>query len=140
MQETNLIMWQKCDQFQLGTNFAAWMMRIAYLQTLTYQRKLAKEDLFIGDEDFLERLAQEAVQVTSDTALHEQRQEALRRCIEKLPERQREMVRIRYSEGSSIKMIAKRLDLAATAVKQVLYRARTNLTSCVQFETKEVKS
>lgn len=137
MQETNLIMWRKCDQFQMGSNFAAWMMRIAYLQTLTYQRKLAKEDVFIGDEDFLGRLAAEAVESTKDTGLHERRQEALRRCIEKLPDRQREIVRSRYSEGSSIKTIAESLSLAATAVKQVLYRARISLISCVEIEIKE---
>jgi len=134
-------MWRKCDQFQPGTNFAAWMMRIAYLQTQSYRRKLARSEVFVEDEEFLSTLAEEAAEVMPDGDLHDRRQEALRRCIDTLPNRQRQLVKLRYSTGGSIqsiKSIADQMGMTATAVKQALYRARTMLIACVEFRMKEV--
>jgi len=38
LQETNLFVWRHADEFELGTNFAAWACRIAYYQVLTFRR------------------------------------------------------------------------------------------------------
>ena len=29
MQETNIVLWRKASQFTLGTNFGAWMLKVA---------------------------------------------------------------------------------------------------------------
>ncbi len=36
MQETNMILWRKADQFRLGTNFGAWMLKVAYFQVVAH--------------------------------------------------------------------------------------------------------
>lgn len=51
---------RKADQFKLGTNFGAWILKIAYYQALEHRRKLNHQDLFVPDEEFLSELAEEA--------------------------------------------------------------------------------
>jgi len=133
MQETNMILWRKSDQFQLGTNFGAWMLKVAYYQVMDHRRKRNKLALFVDDENFLAELAEEAA---ISTELTERQQEALQICLTKLPARQRDLVRLRYSEGASIQSVAERIGSAAAAVKQALFRARTNLIECVQHRMK----
>ena len=129
-----MILWRKSDQFKLGTNFGAWMLKVAYYQVMDHRRRLNKQALFVDDENFLAELAEEAAM---STELTERQQEALQVCMQKLPTRQRELVRLRYSEGASIKSVAQHIGSAAAAVKQALFRARTNLISCVQHRMKE---
>ena len=134
MQETNIVMWRKADQFQMGTNFAAWMMKIAYYQVLEHRRKLNRQALFVVDEDFLSALAEEASESTEHIA---EQQMALQACLARLPERQRDLVRRRYSDGASIKAVAEQIGIAANAVKQTLFRARGKLIDCVRYRMKE---
>lgn len=134
MQETNMILWRKADQFKLGTNFGAWMLKVAYYQVMDHRRKMNKLALFVDDENFLAELAEEAA---TSTELTERQQEALHICLEKLPTRQRDLVRLRYSEEASIKRVAQKIGSVASAVKQTLFRARTNLIDCVQHRMKE---
>ncbi|MCB1121840.1 MAG: sigma-70 family RNA polymerase sigma factor, partial [Verrucomicrobiae bacterium] len=129
MQETNMILWRKAGQFELGTNFGAWMLKVAYYQVLAHRRKLNRQAIFIQNDEFLRELADEALKVTD---LTERQQEALQVCLKRLPDRQRDLIRRRYSEGASIKSVARQLNIAASAVKQALFRARTNLIQCVQ--------
>jgi RNA polymerase sigma-70 factor, ECF subfamily len=134
MQETNMILWRKASQFQLGTNFNAWMFKIAYYQVLDHRRKRNKQALFIQNDEFLAELADTAA-TTSD--IMDRQQDALRLCLDKLPERQRDIVRRRYSDGESIKSVAQQIGVAASAVKQTLFRARVSLIDCVHHRLKE---
>ncbi len=134
MQETNIILWRKADDFKLGTNFSAWMFKVAYYQVLEHRRKMGRLSRFVEAEEFLSELAVEAAEGCETM---EQQQAALRQCIEKLPERQKEIVRLRYSEGESIKAVAEKSQSAASAIKQTLFRARTSLIECVRFRMKE---
>lgn len=34
MQETNAVLWQKSAEFEIGTSFAAWMMKTAFYQVM----------------------------------------------------------------------------------------------------------
>ena len=137
MQETNLVLWRKADQFQPGTNCAAWMMKVAYYQVLDHRRKLNKQAIFIGDDEFLDKLAEEA---SDSSEVMEEQRDALRACLEKLPDRQRDLVRRRYSEGASIKSVAQQIGSVASAVKQTLYRARTSLIDCARHHMREQAS
>ncbi len=134
MQETNLILWEKSDQFRPGSNFAAWMLKIAYFQVMTHRRRRRKLEQFVFDDNLLENLAAES---SAATDWQERQQAALQACLEKLPERQREIVHRRYSEGYSIRKLAGQLGAAAPAIKQTLFRARSNLIKCVQFRLQE---
>lgn len=134
MQETNVVIWRKRDQFELGTNFGAWMLKVAYYQVLEHRRKLNRQALFVVNEEFLSELAEEAKQSTEKLELQ---QMALQECLARLPERQRDLIRRRYSDGASIKVVAEQVESAVSAVKQALFRARCKLIECVRYRMKE---
>ena len=60
LQNTNLVMLQKCDQFQPGTNFVAWSAGIAYLEVLKYRTSRKRASHGLSDAT-LEMLAAEAL-------------------------------------------------------------------------------
>jgi RNA polymerase sigma-70 factor (ECF subfamily) len=59
--------------------------------------------------------------------LMEERREAVRRSMEQLPDRDREILLLKYSEGLSYEQIAERLGLSPSAVQSRLHRARGRL-------------
>ena len=60
LQETNIVVWEKMDQFQMGSNFKAWVFRIAYLQTLAYFKRRRRDHLLGFSSDLIATLAEEA--------------------------------------------------------------------------------
>ncbi len=128
LQCTNLVLWEKQDEFEPGSNFIAWSFRVAYFQVLAYRKQQQRERL-VFDDDLLGDLARVASE-TDET--FEARQRLLRRCLEKLNEYQRGFIRRRYAAGSSLEMIARQTGKQVNAVKQVLFRARRDLIDCIK--------
>ncbi|TWT78908.1 ECF RNA polymerase sigma factor SigL [Planctomycetes bacterium CA13] len=127
LQKTNIVLWEKEEQFELGSNFIAWSFRIAYFQVLA-QRKQKQRERMVFDDDLIGQLAQVASQC-DDTFEH--RQKLMRRCLEKLNDRQREYINRRYSCGATVAKIADEMGNSVGAVKQILFRARVSLIQCV---------
>ena len=45
LQETNIRLWEEFDKFVLGTNFAAWALRVAHFQVLTWRKRVSRSRL-----------------------------------------------------------------------------------------------
>jgi RNA polymerase sigma-70 factor (ECF subfamily) len=60
------------------------------------------------------------------------REKALHRCVEQLPERSARMIRERYHQNHSIERMAEEESLSTDAVYQTLSRLRRQLRECVQ--------
>lgn len=127
-QDCNLVMWRKADQFRPGTNFTAWAFRVAHFQVLSWRQKRRRE-LLVFDDGLLDGMAEAASAVD---AMAESRLKALHRCLQLLPERQREVIRRRYLDGEAVQGIAARTGMEANAVSQLLFRARKNLLECIR--------
>jgi len=127
IQETNLLLWREFDKFQLGTNFAAWACRVALNQTLAW-RKRRRRDRLEFSPTFLEAVAAES---TAEAEHLEERAQALARCIEKLPERHRDLLRCRYGEQRDVEGIGRELGRTVAAVYRSLSRIRHILHDCV---------
>ncbi len=128
LQETNVILLRKAREFEPGTNFTAWAFRIARFEVMTWRRKLGRSRLTFND-DLVDSLATTAERLDDG---YESRVEALRECLEKLPERQRDVVRLRYLEEWSVADLAAKTGDKANAISQLLFRARQNLLRCVE--------
>lgn len=128
LQETNRVLWQKSTSFQRGTNFVAWAFRIAFYQVQAHRRRLQREKL-IFDDELLAAIAEEAS--ARDEGFRE-RHRLLRCCLEELGVRQRDLVRRRYSVGTTIDNIAVQVGRSAAAVKQALFRCRKALIECIE--------
>jgi len=127
LQETNITLMRKSRDFEKGTHFTAWAFRVAYFEVLSWRRNRGREKLQFSDE-LVESLAETSSRLAED---YDSRLEALKVCLDKLPERQRDIVRRRYLSGISVQDIAAELNFNANAVSQLLHRARTNLFDCI---------
>ena len=127
LQETNVVLWRDSKEFRLGTNFKAWAFRIAHFQVMAWRQRQIRDRL-VFEDDMLEVLAFAARE--ADDAF-DARQQRLTGCLEKLQPIHREMVRLRYAEGTPLQQIAENRGMTANAVMQALFRIRQSLMHCV---------
>ncbi len=133
VQQTNLVLLRKADEFQPGTEFGAWACRIAFYEILKQRARYSRErNLF--DDDLLGLMAEHAER-QSETA--PRRREALDECMRTLTTEQQQMVRARYEPGSSVQSMAEAMGRPVGSVSQALYRIRTTLAECVQRKMAE---
>ena len=129
LQETNVVLWRKVEQFQTGTNFKAWAFRIAYLQMLAHQKREKRECRIGFSTDLVEKLAVAAEPAFSD---FEMRQAALRKCLEKLNRDDSAILQARYEERVPVEVIGASLHRSGGAIKRVLLRLRRTLKCCIE--------
>jgi RNA polymerase sigma-70 factor, ECF subfamily len=127
LQETNIIIWRKCEQFEMGTNFLAWASRIAKFEVLKFRDRNRRDRLYFSDT-FIEQVADEAL-VASDQL--ELRRSALIHCLGKLREKDRELIQQRYAPGENGKSVADVLGRPVNSVYQSLGRIRRTLMECI---------
>lgn len=133
MQETNAVLWRKADDFKLGTNFGAWMLKVAYYQVMAHRRRLTRDRL-VFDDDFVQDIAASAEEQCDQ---QEAKQRLLNDCIGKLNERYQQLIRRRYTEGATLKAIAAQTGQSENTIKQALFRARAALIECVKGQHPE---
>lgn len=133
MQETFLTVSRKASSFELGTNFVAWGCGIARLKVLENlrQRKRAAT------------LSEAAVIALAESAptpeMQRYREAALSRCLKKVAPKARDLLWRRYSSRESSDEMAENLGMSSTAVRLVLFKARSFLRDCVSNELQEVR-
>lgn len=103
LQETNIIVWRKCEQFQPGTDFRAWVFRIALFEARKLHERRRKRGVGLS-EDLLEQLA---TTYERQEDLLETRRERLAGCLDKLKPGDRELVRDVYGRGVEVPTLSK---------------------------------
>ena len=98
LQDSNLVLWEKRGQFEIGTNFRAWAFQIARYKLLQHQAQRHRAGVCFSDA-----LVDELVQEVSggDEALGDLIDE-LRRCVAMLPARDRELIGRRYAAAGHV--------------------------------------
>lgn len=127
LQETNLVLWRKFDEYNTDASFEGWAFRIARFQCLNYW-KIRARDRLVFDEAELAKIAERAEQRLTEIGdqLH-----ALRHCLSQLTPRQRELLEGRYGPDGSVKQLATDLGRTEGAISQALYRIRSALLDCI---------
>ncbi len=135
LQQVCLILWQKREQFEAGSNFLAWARQIARFQVLNHWRKSSNQRC----EPLLDEHMVETVYEVNESREQEfaEYQGLLSACIEQLPSRQRGAVHSHYMLGHSIPQIATEFGIKENAASQLLFRARSSLITCVQSKLKK---
>ena len=133
MQETNAVLWKKSADFEIGTNFSAWMMKTAFYQVMAHRKRISRDRL-VFDDLLTADLARAAEQ--RNEAI-EERQDMLRDCLTELGDRQRKLICARYQEGFDLAVIAESMNRTTNAIKQALFRARKSLVDCVAGKMQE---
>jgi len=128
LQETHLSLFKKVDESNQAANFAAWACGVARIEVLRF-RDRQKPGWIVFDTDFVNIVAG----VFRDRG-HEldERRIALQTCVDKLTERDRDVIRRRYLDGKSIQVVAAELGRSTEALYKVLARIRTALFDCIE--------
>jgi len=127
LQETNLVLWRKFEEYQPGTDFVRWAYGIAHYEVLKVYEARSREKRLFSDK-FMAMLATEA-QTSLD--LLEARRQALTCCLGKLSPTDRELVYRRYQPGASTRSVAEALGRSVQGARQALHRIRAALLACV---------
>lgn len=122
VQETFITVTEKAATFTLGTNFSAWVAAIARNKVLQKRGALPRLS-----SDVIESLTASMPRDTEDTRLA-----ALLTCLEKLPSKARELVRLRYYAEHGPQEIAGLLDRSVAGVNAALVKARELLRECIR--------
>ncbi len=133
LQETNLVMWRKSDEFEMGSSFSAWSFRIANFQLMSHRQRQLREKLLF-DQALVERITHSA-QERSESYVARLKQ--LDHCISKMPARYRDVITRRYHNGESLRKIAEELQQTPNAIGQLLFRIKKKLSECVSRGSRE---
>jgi RNA polymerase sigma-70 factor, ECF subfamily len=128
-QQTTLLMWQKLDEFEPGTDFGSWALKIAYYNIKNFQRSAQRRHVFFSDE-VMENVAH--CYESSVAKMAEDRLDALGDCVRHLSERHQRILRQRYAESISIREIASCEGKSEAAMAMLLSRLRKTVFRCVQ--------
>ncbi len=128
-QEVCVVLWREYESFQLGTDFVRWVSVIAHHQVHRFRRQQKRVGPQLSDAS-VDLLAQDAVERVD---LLESRRDALRGCLDKLPESDRQLVRHCYGDcRASFKTAAEELGRPANTVYKALNRIRRALYNCIE--------
>lgn len=119
-------------EYRQGTSFKAWIQTVARNTAINEIRGICRRQKHLETFRGLWEEAAGGECSAAEMSSIEARKERLAGCREKLPERQRIMINMRYSEGMSFDQISKIAGRSAEAVKQAIWRTQLVLRDCVQ--------
>lgn len=128
-QEVNMVLIQKRDSFREDGNFVAWAFRVAYFKATTWRRDMQREGRVMLSETFFQYAASIAeAQFTETTGIHD----ALRHCLEKLPQDDRKLLQLKYVDRICLTKHAEAGGRKANALHKSVSRIRLALRQCIQ--------
>jgi RNA polymerase sigma-70 factor (ECF subfamily) len=134
VQESFLKAFAGLKKFQAGTNFRAWLFRIAH-NNFANQCRAAARSREALPEDVADRQHGPLDQAVSAEAL-----QSLGRAIQRLPAEFRAALLLRVEEGLSFRQIAEVLDLTEETARWRVFKARQKLLSLLAPRQEQEKS
>lgn len=133
IQEANTILWTKRADFQLGTNFRAWVLRIARFQAMAHLKTLKRQRWISLDDQAADLIANE-LEDRLDPHREEARIAALRCCLGRLTEPELDLLLRRYWKKQRLQDFAVLTGKSVNTLKITLFRLRAGLKRCIERE------
>jgi RNA polymerase sigma-70 factor (ECF subfamily) len=127
-QEMSLVLWREFDKYDPARPFPAWARGVAAKTILRQARQARLSPLALSPA------AVEALEIAfaAFDASPPGDEEALRHCLQKLPDKSRTLIQLRYQESLKLADSATRTSMNVSAVHKALTRLRDALEKCVQ--------
>ena len=128
IQETAKAVAEKYHSFDPTRPFTPWVLAIARNQILKYYRTRSRDRLVLSEAALksystaLERIEGES----------EERRQALRRCLDLVKGKSRQVLQKRYEENMKLGEIGDSLGITASTVSVMLFRVRAALERCIR--------
>ena len=130
LQNTNLVLWRKLDEFDPLRPFLPWAFGVARFQVMAQLRDDKRDKLLLGPE-LAELVSHE---VENQASQSDRIQAALRSCLQRLSPENRKLVEQRYFRSRKIADLADEVGRNVSAVKVALMRIRRQLAECVEHQ------
>jgi RNA polymerase sigma-70 factor (ECF subfamily) len=127
-QQTAFILWKKFSEFDPRRSFFAWACGIARLEVANFLRRRSRQRLYFCDDLNLLLIEAQAEMTTEE---EQDRREALARCVERLRQRDRDLLHECYGGSSDVNAAADRRGRSSQSVYNSLRRIRRALFDCV---------
>jgi RNA polymerase sigma-70 factor (ECF subfamily) len=127
--DTMLEVWKHPARFRGESRFSTWLLGIARHKLLNVVR--AREPAHLDIEDAAMHLPSEALDGFA-TLDQKQRRELLLRCMQRLPEEQRECMHLVFFEELALREVAQLQDCPENTVKTRLFHARQKMKECLR--------
>lgn len=131
LQKTNVVLWQKRENFTPGTNFRAWALTCARFTVMDHLKRQKSDRMRYFDDSLLETMASE---VSLRPGNADRRLELLEGCLQKLRPQDRELLEFRYHGDGVLDEYAKRIGRSVSALSVSLHRLRTILRKCIRTQ------
>lgn len=130
--ETFVFAYHHIDDFEAGTDFGKWLRAIAYnlvrKETLRHQRVSQHQKRYL-EHCLVQSSTKNQMKPDDPVAIY------LEECIDKLPDGQRTLLRLKYRLSQSTREMAQALDQSESWVRTTLCRVRSALRDCVEAKT-----
>lgn len=134
MQETSSVLWRKFDEFERGTHFDRWAIRVAFHQVRKFRQKKAREtNKLIFSDETLEALNEAAPGILNNT---EDTAAALEQCLRKLAPKQRQLISLRFAGDATNRAVAKQIGKSESVVSRSLTKIYEALMRCISLQLK----
>jgi len=135
LQEVSLTVWRKYDDRWDEESFRRFSFACARFKALSWLKKNKPKDLVFLDPDVAEKLGEHLVQLwQEDRKSNTDCMGALERCLNQLPERQREVIMARYGpkDCKTLEEISQKCSRTMDSIYKQLERLRSALRRCVE--------
>lgn len=128
-QDVALEAWRGFDNYDRARPFGAWARGIAANKIMqTFEKQQRRKALFSKE-------AMQRILNAYDEAEPDMRPEkdALHECMQKLPQKSRELLAMRYERAMKLTEIAEEIGKSMVATNKTLSRLRQSLAKCIHF-------
>ena len=130
---------RRLDSYTPTHAFSTWLFKIALNNLIDFTRKKQPPTVQLGETNSMPDFVygwlhtrRSEIPTPEEVMMQEQRIALIRRLLNRLDERYRRMIELRYYEDMSYEEIAQHLNLPMGTVKAQLYRAKENLYEMLQ--------
>jgi RNA polymerase sigma-70 factor (ECF subfamily) len=132
-QEVALVVMEKEEQSEEIRNFRAWSFEIARRKTHEFFRtERGKDRKQMPTEEMESLIADIYTHYSPPDHQRDEEHEALRSCMEKLRDKHRNLMRMRFIEDMSYEEISEVTRKSGEALRKAVSRIRKSLVSCIE--------
>ncbi len=126
LQEVFLKVWEKLPQYQIGTNFNAWIYRLTHNTVINVLQQASTKDQHYAGDDLNETLLADTEDIL-DIADENFRKALVKKMLTSIDEKYRAIILLYYYEEKSYEEIAEIMQISINTVGTQLSRAKKQI-------------
>ena len=132
LQEVIATLLNKFGEYREGTDFLRWAITIAKYKILSFSRDGNRKRTLFNEED----MDQIQIEVMSHIDSLDEESERLKKCLKKLPDKQKMMLKLRYENEMTYRQIAKQFNISMQSAYKAIARIHNALLECINMFSK----